>query len=91
MQLNDERNLDEIPAGMDPLAFAQLQAGENPVIQYEEDKPVKVPEDDAFLMTEAKFIPHENDTEDLIPAAEEESGYNRHHSHLWNQVVNNKA
>ena len=86
----DERSLAEIPDGMDPLAFAQKEAGDHPVIQYD-DNEVQIPSDETNLMIEAVSIPHENDTEDLIPAAEEESGYNRHHSHLWNQVVNNKA
>lgn len=36
-------------------------------------------------------IPHENDTEDIIPNADELELYNRHHSKLWNEVVNRKA
>jgi hypothetical protein len=36
-------------------------------------------------------MPHENDTEDLEVESGENAGYNKHHSKLWNKVVDKKA
>ena len=36
-------------------------------------------------------MPHEEDTEDLAVEAGDDSGYNHHHSALWNKVVDKKA
>lgn len=44
-----------------------------------------------MLETEADFIPHENDTEDVIPDASDDIQYNNKHSKLWNDTVNKKA
>jgi hypothetical protein len=94
VQLNDkvaandhENDTDDIPEGQDPVGLAQRDHHDSL------SQAASLQNTDELVQVREKgfFIPHENDTEDIIPNADEMSQYNRHHSKLWNEVVNRKA
>jgi hypothetical protein len=82
---NDHANdTDDIPAGQDPVGLSQ--ADHHHSVSLAESMLTQLDSGERGIQ-----IPHENDTEDIIPNADEITQYNRHHSKLWNEVVNRKA
>lgn len=82
---NDHLNdTDDIPDGQDPIGLVQTD-------RHIHSKSLA----DSFVQIDDQVrydaIPHENDTEDIVANSDEMQLYNRHHSKLWNEVVNRKA